>query len=52
MLKTIKCDCGFSAQEDGDDKLVAVVQKHAKDFHRMEMTPEQVLSMAQPVQKK
>ena len=47
--KQVACDCGKTIREKSDDELVAAVQKHAKDVHRMELSREQVLSMAQPV---
>lgn len=46
--KKVTCDCGKTMRAPGDDQLVAVVQKHAKDVHNMTLTREQVLSMAEP----
>jgi hypothetical protein len=46
--KRVSCDCGKVIQEKTDDDLVRVVQQHAQDVHRMEMTREQVLAMAEP----
>ena len=46
--KIVKCDCGFVVRSDNDDKLVAELQKHAKEHHRMTVSREQVLAMAQP----
>lgn len=48
MAKIINCDCGFVVRGDSDDELVAGAQKHARDVHDMELTREQVLSLAQP----
>ncbi len=47
--KQVSCDCGKVIRESSDDKLVESVQKHARDVHRMELSREQVLSMAEPV---
>lgn len=47
--KQVSCDCGKTIREKGDEELVQAVQKHAKEVHRMELSREQVLSMAQPV---
>ena len=46
--KQVSCDCGKTIREQGDDELVRAVQKHAKEVHRMELSREQVLSMARP----
>lgn len=47
--KKVDCDCGATIEEHSDDALVAAVSKHAKDVHAMELTREQILSMAEPV---
>lgn len=41
-------DCGKVIQEPTDDLLVQVVQQHAREMHRMDMTREQILAMAEP----
>jgi predicted small metal-binding protein len=46
--KFVKCDCGFTVRSGNDDKLVADLQKHAKEHHKMDLSREQVLAMAQP----
>ena len=46
--KLVKCDCGFVVRSDNDDKLVADLQKHAMEHHKMDLSREQVLAMAQP----
>ena len=48
MTKVIKCDCGFVVRGDDDAELVANAQAHARDVHSMDITAEQVLSMAEP----
>lgn len=48
VRKIVKCDCGFVARSDSDDKLVAELQKHAKVDHKMDLSREQILAMAQP----
>lgn len=47
--KKVNCDCGKTIREESDDRLVAEVQKHAREVHSMELTREQILSMAEPV---
>lgn len=46
--KFVKCDCGYMLRSDNDDGLVAGVQKHAIEEHKMTLTRDQVLAMAQP----
>jgi predicted small metal-binding protein len=46
MTKIINCDCGRVVQGDSDDELVAAAQQHAREAHGMELTREQVLSLA------
>jgi predicted small metal-binding protein len=48
MAKVINCDCGYVVRGETDDELVADAQHHAREVHGMEITREQVLSMAQP----
>jgi predicted small metal-binding protein len=48
IQKIVKCQCGFIARSDSDDKLVAELQKHAKEDHKMDLSREQILAMAQP----
>ena len=49
MTKIMNCDCGRVLRGDTDDELVAAAQKHAREAHGMELTREQVLSLAVPV---
>jgi predicted small metal-binding protein len=46
--KIVKCNCGFIVKSDSDDTLVRELQKHAKQDHKMDLTREQILAMAQP----
>ena len=48
MTKIINCDCGRVVQGDSDDELVAAAQEHAREAHGMELTREQILSLAVP----
>lgn len=43
----VKCECGFEARGQ-QSKLVPEVQKHGREAHNMDATPEQVLAMARP----
>ena len=44
----VKCECGFEARGK-EIELVPAVQKHGREAHNMDATPEQVLAMARPV---
>jgi predicted small metal-binding protein len=48
VTKTVRCDCGFVVRSDDDDRLVAELQRHARDDHSMSLSRDQVLAMAQP----
>jgi len=50
MAKQVDCDCGFMLRTQTDDELVKHVQLHAKEIHSMDMTPEQALARAKPVE--
>ncbi len=50
MAKQVNCDCGFMLRTQTDDELVKHVQLHAKDIHNTDMTPEQALAQARPVE--
>ena len=47
--KRVTCDCGATMRESSDQALIDAVQKHAKEVHDMDLTSDQVLSMAEPV---
>jgi predicted small metal-binding protein len=47
--KQVSCDCGATVREATDDALVERVQKHAQEVHNMELSRDQVLSMAEVV---
>jgi len=47
--KRVSCDCGATIREKSDDALVEAVQKHAKEVHEMDLSRDQVLSMAEVV---
>lgn len=46
--KKVSCDCGKVLRADTDGELVAQVQQHATDVHKMTLSAEQVLSMSEP----
>ncbi len=46
--KKVACDCGKTITERNDDELVKAVQKHAQDVHRMDLSRDQILAMAEP----
>jgi predicted small metal-binding protein len=45
--KKVSCDCGMVIHADDDAELIAAVQAHAKAVHNMDLTPTQILSMAE-----
>jgi predicted small metal-binding protein len=45
------CDCGWTARGP-EDELIAKIQKHALEAHGLEITPEQALAQARPVQER
>jgi len=47
-VKKVICDCGATIEETTDDALVEAVKKHATQVHKMELTRDQILSMAEP----
>jgi predicted small metal-binding protein len=46
--KKVSCDCGATVHAATDAELIAKVQQHAREVHRMDMTAEQILAMAEP----
>jgi predicted small metal-binding protein len=44
-----RCDCGWSAQGP-EDELVERIQSHAREAHGLEVTPEEALAQARPVE--
>jgi predicted small metal-binding protein len=48
MAKSIRCECGYVASAATADELIADVQRHAREAHRMELTWEQVQAMIPP----
>ena len=47
--KQVACDCGTTIRESTDDALVKAVQAHATAVHDMDLSREQILSMAEVV---
>jgi predicted small metal-binding protein len=50
MSRIINCDCGFVVRGDTDDELAANAQEHARTVHGMQITREQALALAVPVE--
>jgi len=48
VAKVVQCDCGFIVRSGDDNRLVADLQAHAREHHKMNLTREQVLAMARP----
>ena len=49
MAKAVNCPCGETIKADTDDELVRLVQAHGNEVHNQEVTREDALAMAQPV---
>lgn len=45
--KKVSCDCGAVIRANDDDQLVRDVQEHAQRVHRMDLSRDQVLAMAE-----
>jgi predicted small metal-binding protein len=43
------CDCGWTARGP-EAELVQKIQQHAREAHGLEITPEQALAQARPVE--
>jgi predicted small metal-binding protein len=50
MAKAVNCPCGETIKADTDDELVQQVQAHGKEVHNQEVSREDALAMAQPVE--
>jgi hypothetical protein len=46
MDNVLRCDCGFEVRAGHEADLVDRVQRHAWEAHGMELTSEQVLTLA------
>jgi uncharacterized protein DUF1059 len=44
--RTLQCDCGFTARAKDEDGLVAEVQRHAYEAHRMTLSHDDALLLA------
>ncbi len=47
MGKLLNCECGFTIRGETDDELVTSTQAHAREVHDMDLTRDQVLSLAE-----
>jgi predicted small metal-binding protein len=47
--KLIECDCGWTCRGI-EEHLIAECTAHARDVHGMDLTPEQILAVAVPVE--
>ena len=50
MAKVVNCPCGEKMTAETDDELVRLVQAHGKEVHHQEVSAEDALAMAQPVE--
>lgn len=49
MKYKLACDCGWET-EGAEDELVAATKEHGRDLHNMDLTAEQALAMAVPIE--
>ena len=49
MAKAVNCPCGETITADTDDELVQLVQDHGRSVHNQEVSRQDALAMAQPV---
>ena len=50
MAKAVNCPCGEVIKADTDNELVKLVQAHGKEVHQQEVSREEAMPMAQPVE--
>jgi len=50
MAKAVNCPCGETIKADTDDELVQLVQARGKEVHNQEVSREDALAMAQPIE--
>ena len=50
MEKAVNCPCGEVIKADTDNELVKLVQAHGKEVHQQEVSREEAMAMAQPVE--
>ncbi len=50
MAKVVNCPCGETLRGETDDELIDAVQKHGKEVHSQDVSREDALAMAQPVE--
>jgi len=46
-----RCDCGWTAR-GSESEIVPLIQRHAREVHRIEVTREQALAQARPAEQK
>lgn len=46
--KKVCCDCGKTIRGGTEEELIRDVQRHAQEAHKMDLSREQVLAMAEP----
>ena len=50
MAKAVNCPCGETIKADTDDELFQLVQAHREEVHNQEVSREDALAMAQPIE--
>jgi hypothetical protein len=48
--RVLQCDCGFEVRADDEGRLVAEVQRHAREAHGMALSHDEALLLAFRVQ--
>ena len=50
MLKTVTCtECTWTAENEGEERLIKAVQDHYHETHAQEITREEAIDMVHPV---
>ena len=46
MERVLQCECGFEVSTEHEEKLVAEIQRHALEAHRMALSRDEALVLA------
>lgn len=45
MTRIVRCSCGAELRDDDEDRLVAIVQQHAREAHNLALSDAQARDM-------
>jgi len=49
MAKYVRCQCGVELSAETEDEIVALIQAHGREAHRLEVSREQALALVRDV---